>query len=320
MYFQFFAIVDVLGILPQDWDSEPVTTHSFIPEAKFMVPVNGGELALFRYGPAGGKPVLLLHGITSSNRAWPFFAKELIARGFTPFAPDLRGRGESNNIEGPFGMAAHAHDMAAVIDYLGFEKMEVIGHSMGAFVGVTLTGIYPEKVSRLVFIDGGVLFPLPEGFTVEQITPLILGQTLARLSMKFESTQAYRDFWKTNPALGNVWSPELDEYSDYDLEGTPPNLHPRTSIKALEEDVRDEFEGDSIPKSCAGLRDEVLLVRTTRGLQDEESPLYPLAPLTVLLEHYPKITVQTLENLNHYSVVMSSEGAARCVSLIYGEV
>ena len=223
---------NALGILPQDWDSGSVTTDSFIPEAKFMVPVNGGELALYRYGAAGGKPVLLLHGITSSNRAWPFFAKELIARGFTPFAPDLRGRGESNKIEGPFGMPAHAHDMAEVIDYLGFEKMDIIGHSMGAFVGVALTGIYPEKVSKLVFIDGGVLFPLPEGFTVEQITPLILGQALARLSMKFESTQAYRDFWKTNPALGNVWSPELDEYSDYDLQGTPPNLHPRTSINA----------------------------------------------------------------------------------------
>ncbi|MBC7464289.1 MAG: alpha/beta hydrolase [Actinobacteria bacterium] len=296
-----------------------MTIPVFIPEAKFEVPVKGGNLALFRYGPTGGKPVLLLHGITSSNRAWPFFAKELISRGFTPYAPDLRGRGESNNIEGPFGMAAHAQDMSAIIDFLGFEKMEVIGHSMGAFVGVALIGIYPEKVSRLVFIDGGVLFPLPAGFTVEKITPIILGPALARLSMKFESSEAYRDFWKTNPALGTIWSPELDEYSDYDLQGSPPNLRPRTSVKALEEDVRDEFEGDLIPKSCAGLREEVLLLRTTRGLQNEETPLYPLEALNALLEQFPKITVRTLDNLNHYSVIMSEEGARRSANAIYGE-
>ena len=49
-------------------------------------------------------------------------------------APDLRGRGRSNTLPGPFGMTRHADDMAAVLDFLGVPRAVVVGHSMGGFV------------------------------------------------------------------------------------------------------------------------------------------------------------------------------------------
>ena len=55
-----------------------------------MVQVTGGDLAVFRYGNGTGDPVLLIHGVTSSNRAFQLFADSLIARGKAPFAVDLR--------------------------------------------------------------------------------------------------------------------------------------------------------------------------------------------------------------------------------------
>ena len=103
-----------------------------------MVPVQGGELAVFQYGDGDGTPVLLIHGVTSSNRAFQLFADALIARGKTPFAVDLRGRGDSNSLQGPFGMRQHAADMSAVINHFGWDTVDVIGHSMGGFVAAAL--------------------------------------------------------------------------------------------------------------------------------------------------------------------------------------
>ncbi|MGK3816897.1 alpha/beta fold hydrolase, partial [Enterococcus faecium] len=49
-------------------------------------------------------------------------------------APDLRGRGRSADLSGPFGMSAHSDDLAAILDAAGVDRALIVGHSMGAFV------------------------------------------------------------------------------------------------------------------------------------------------------------------------------------------
>jgi pimeloyl-ACP methyl ester carboxylesterase len=61
----------------------------FLPEAHFSVPVRGGDLALYQYGGNGAQPVLLIHGVTSSNRAWQLIARDLITKGYTPYLHHL---------------------------------------------------------------------------------------------------------------------------------------------------------------------------------------------------------------------------------------
>ena len=138
-----------------------------LPTQRILVPVRGGDLAVFQYGNGSGEPVLLVHGVTSSNRAFQLFADALIARGKAPFAVDLRGRGDSNSLPAPFGMKQHAEDMAAVINHFGWNKPDVIGHSMGAFVAAAVAGLFEEKIGAVVFADGGVPLPMPPGMTVE---------------------------------------------------------------------------------------------------------------------------------------------------------
>ena len=43
------------------------STHVRLPDSVFNVPVRGGDLAVVRYGPENGLPILAIHGITSSN-------------------------------------------------------------------------------------------------------------------------------------------------------------------------------------------------------------------------------------------------------------
>ena len=70
------------------------------------VPVAGGTLRVASW-PGTGVPVLAIHGITSSSRTWPFLAESVDN---PVFAPDLRGRGRSNHLPGPVGIAQHAED------------------------------------------------------------------------------------------------------------------------------------------------------------------------------------------------------------------
>ena len=294
-------------------------SQSILPEVKISVPVTGGNLAAYRYGRAGGKPLLLIHGITSSNRAWQFFAAVLVPRGFTLYAVDLRGRGDSNGLPGPFGMSVHAQDVLTVMEYLGLGKVDVIGHSMGAFVAVALLASAPERVSRTVLVDGGIPLPLPEGLTVAQVLPYVLGPALARLNMTFESRQAYREFWKAHPAFAKGWNVTLDEYVDYDLRGIAPTMSASSNAKAVEEDSEDLFVSNLISQTLENLKEDALMLRAVRGLQNEETPLYPEEILKTTLTKYPRIKLITVPDTNHYDILLSQNGAVACANLIYGK-
>ena len=292
--------------------------QKFLPQQQIRVPVTGGELSVFSYGPDGNEPVLLIHGVTSSNRAFQLVAQSLIKRGKTPFAVDLRGRGNSNSLPGPFGMKRHAQDIAAVCDYFAWKKIDLIGHSMGAFVTVAVLGLFPTLVKRAVFADGGIPLPLPPGMTVEQVMPFVLGPALSRLSMTFESHQTYRDYWKQQAAFVKGWSPALDEYVDYDLKGSAPHLKPATNPVAVEEDSRDLFGEDLIDATLKNLKDEVLFIKAERGLQNEPGGLYPMSVLEQVLPQYPKLKLVTLDNCNHYDMFLESSGAERVAAAVYG--
>lgn len=285
-----------------------------LPTQRFLVPVLGGDLAVFQYGDGSGEPVLLIHGVTSSNRAFQLFADELIARGKAPFAVDLRGRGDSNSLPRPFGMKQHAQDMAAVIDHFGWNKPDVIGHSMGAFVAAAVAGLFANKVGEVVLADGGVPLPMPPGMTVEQIMPFVLGPAMTRLAMEFESKEAYRDYWKPQAAFVKGWSAVLDEYVDYDLRGKKASTNPQ----AVEEDSRDLFGDDLIVKSLQGLKKQSIFIKAERGLQNEDGGLYPMPVLDAVLPAYPMLKLEFLADCNHYDMFLEATGAEKVAHIIYG--
>ena len=192
------------------------------------VPVTGGDLFVARWG--SGPPVLAVHGITGSHAAWPWVADRL-AGAVNLIAPDLRGRGASNALAGPFGMAAHATDLVAVLDHLEVTRAVVVGHSMGAWVGATLAARYPERVNSLLLVDGGLPQTLPEGVDLETHAAAVLGPALSRLERTFSSETAYLAFWRAHPAFAapGAWDAHLERYVRWDLEGEAPELRPRAS-------------------------------------------------------------------------------------------
>lgn len=286
-----------------------MTSHTY---RTVDVPVVGGDLHVGVWdasAPAEGAPtVLLVHGVTSSHLAWPFVVDEL--PGVRVLAPDLRGRGRSNGLEGAAGMAAHAADLAALLDAFDIEQLVVVGHSMGGFVAVVFAHLFPERVSRLVLVDGGLPLDAPAGLTPEQLVQAILGPTAARLSMRFADADAYLDFWRDHPAFRDAWTPELERYLAYDLvDDCEGALRPATSLETTVDDTVDMNTGTALPDALAALTHPTRFVTVPLGLQNESPGLYAPEHLERVLAALPDVRHERYDGPNHYTIVMSPEGA-----------
>lgn len=284
-------------------------SSSVQPIQKHTVQVRDGLLSVYQYGSTGTKSALLIHGITSSHLAWQFLAKHLVDAGYVVYAPDLRGRASSNHLPGPFGMKTHAKDMADLITELQLSSPLVIGHSMGGFVAVALNDLYPQLVFKIVLVDGGLPLSIPAGMDLEQLLPLVLGPALARLELTFESKSAYQDYWRAHPAFSAEFPSEMLAYVDHDLVGSEPSLQPSTNKEAVAQDSADLWGSSFIDQALIDLKSPVQLFRAVRGLQNEETPLYPKAPLDAALDRYPMIECITVPDTNHYTILMANSGA-----------
>jgi len=281
------------------------------------VPVDGGSLAVARWGD-GGDVVLGLHGITASSISLAPLASALAPR--TVLAPDLRGRGASASLPGPFGMAAHARDCAAVIGALADGgPVTVVGESMGAFVAVVLAAEHPELVRKLVLVDGGLPLPLPEGVDPDAIADALLGPALERLRMTFPSVDAYFDFWRVHPALGEAWSDDVEAYLRYDLTGSEPSLRSKVSEDAVRGDARDTIvEVAGLEAALRRVTCPVHLLRATRNLVNAEPPLLPDEAVAPWADVLPQLVDEVVPDTNHYSIIFGERGRAAVARAVSG--
>ena len=147
---------------------------------EFRISVPGGQLAVLRW-PAvesDAPTVVAAHGITANALAWASLAEALDGRVHL-VAPDLRGRGRSRDVTGPWGIAADADDVIAVLDHTGLARVVLVGHSMGAFVASVAAARHPDRVGALVAVDGGLGYTVPEQFDPDAFLEATVGPAFA---------------------------------------------------------------------------------------------------------------------------------------------
>ncbi|WP_298942146.1 alpha/beta hydrolase [uncultured Microbacterium sp.] len=292
-----------------------VRTHRLV-----SLPVAGGDLTVGVWDAEDpdAPTILAVHGVTSSHLAWEQLAAAL--PGVRIVAPDLRGRGQSNMLRGPAGMHAHAADLAAVVAALDLGPTLVVGHSMGGFVSVVFAHRYPDLVTRLVLVDGGLPLAAPSGLGPDELVAAILGPTAARLSMRFADVEAYLGFWRQHPAFVGEWTPEFERYLAYDLVPDGDAFRPATSYATTIEDTVDLHTGTTIHEAVHALSRSTTLITVPRGLQNDPPGLYPLDHLAALLAQYPDIAHQRWDEFNHYTVVLGQAGAGALAGVIAGHL
>ncbi len=123
----------------------------------------GITMAYLEAGPADGKPLILLHGLTDSARSWS--ATMAALRSLDPelhiYALDQRGHGKSSMPPGDncptapkwcFQPLQFAADVTAFMNAMNIEKATVAGHSMGSVVAQQLALDRPERVERIILV------------------------------------------------------------------------------------------------------------------------------------------------------------------------
>jgi pimeloyl-ACP methyl ester carboxylesterase len=106
------------------------------------------------WGNEGAPALVLVHGGRDHARNWDWVAREM-RREWHVVAPDLRGHGDSAWAYGSnYAIADFVLDLANLVDALGEERITLIGHSLGGAVSLMYTGVHPERVRKLVAIEG----------------------------------------------------------------------------------------------------------------------------------------------------------------------
>lgn len=270
-------------------------------------PVEGGDLHALVWGDGPGV-MLAIHGVTASAASIQPVADRLAGE-WQVIAPDLRGRGRSAGLPGPYGMAAHADDAVALLDHLGVPEACVMGQSMGGYVAVQLAVSQPDRVAQLFLIDGGVPLPIPPGIDPDDLVATVLGPSLQRLRMTFESRLAYRDYWRSHPAFqGDDWNPYVEAYLDYDLTGEEPELRSAVVEEAVLADSRDQLVNADLQR-LSQIRCPISLVRAERNLQNQLPGLFPDVIVNAYKSALPQLVDRVVADTSHYSLMFTDRGA-----------
>jgi pimeloyl-ACP methyl ester carboxylesterase len=106
--------------------------------------------------PPSGLTVLMLHGFMDAGANWDLVAARLTPRGHEIIAPDFRGFGRSDRVSGGsyYHFADYVADISALVKQLAPERLAVVGHSMGGTVATLFSGAFPDRVERLVLMEG----------------------------------------------------------------------------------------------------------------------------------------------------------------------
>jgi pimeloyl-ACP methyl ester carboxylesterase len=106
---------------------------------------------------SGDKVALLLHGMPDTSSTWDYQIPALVEAGYRVIVPDMLGYGET---EKPADASRYAlenilADMLALLDTLGLQQVDLVGHDWGGVTSWELVLNFPERFRRHVVLSMG---------------------------------------------------------------------------------------------------------------------------------------------------------------------
>ena len=123
-----------------------------------------------------GPPLVLIHGYRAGADYWYPHPLPALSEQWHIIAPDLPGFGYSGRLP-EYSLSTYASFLGAFLDALNLERVNLLGHSMGAQVAIAAAARQPERVSKLVLVDSAGLPRLEPRW---QVPLMMLGDSSAR--------------------------------------------------------------------------------------------------------------------------------------------
>lgn len=157
-------------------------------------------------GPEDGRLVLLLHGFPQTSWSWRHVMAPLAAAGYRVIAPDQRGYspGARPDPVSSYRMPELVSDVVGMLDAMGAETADVVGHDWGAAVAWQLAGRHPDRVRTLTAVS----VPHPLAF----VDALRTDDDQRRRSqyMKLFQVEGEAEDALLNGGLEGIFSPAVD--------------------------------------------------------------------------------------------------------------
>jgi pimeloyl-ACP methyl ester carboxylesterase len=129
-----------------------------------IVHVNGLDLRALEWGEPGRPPLCFLHG-GAAHAHWFDLVAPAFADRFHVLSLDQRGHGESQWASPPaYATEDFASDLLGLMDRLNWQRMTLVGHSMGGHNAMAFAAWHPERLAALAILDARPAIP-PERLT-----------------------------------------------------------------------------------------------------------------------------------------------------------
>jgi pimeloyl-ACP methyl ester carboxylesterase len=210
---EIVSMVYVLGVCLAATSKAEVAQYPSVnytdvsPHKSAFAHVNGINLNYLDWG-GDGPALVMMHGIGDDPHVFDDLASLLHDR-FRIVAYARRGHGLSDSPPGPYDAATLLEDFRQLVDYLGIQRMSVLGWSVGGDEVTALAGRYPERVDKLIYLEGGYDWSTPVFF--KAFGNILTANSPGAADMRSLDTLRawYRLVW-----LGNnvPWTPGLEAY------------------------------------------------------------------------------------------------------------
>lgn len=224
------ALSSVAPALAQTNSSNEGNPAMPAPKTSGFAPVNGIKLYYEVYGE--GKPLVLLHGgFTTIEMFAPILPA--LAEGHQVIAVELQAHGHTGPLGRPMTFEAIATDVAELIRYLGHDKADVVGYSLGGNTALRMAIDHPEVVDHLVCVSCVYAFSGWQEYNQQGMKGMAFDVAGTAAGMK--QSPLYPMYAKANPDPEATWPQAVAEMvslvsKDFDWSAEIPSIKAPTLI------------------------------------------------------------------------------------------
>ena len=206
--------------------------------------VHGLAISGISWGDPEEAPLLALHGWLDNAASFACLAPLL--QGYHVLALDLTGHGQSDwrSADASYQIWDDLPEVLGVVDTLGWDSFNLIGHSRGAIISTMLASSFPERVRRLVMLDALSPGPVVAEQFPQQLRKALLDKPalLSRENRVFSSVEAAIDS-RCRTGLSRAAAEMLVRRSIKGCQrgltwSTDPRLHGASAVKLTDGQIR----------------------------------------------------------------------------------
>lgn len=249
-------------------------------------------MKLFYRKMGHGSPLFILHGLFGLSDNWNTVGK-VFANSFTVYLIDLRNHGNSPH-SGEWTYPAMAGDIVELMNDEKYEKINLLGHSLGGKVAMQFASMHPERVEKLIVADmapkdySGKQF----GF-IEKLLSVNLAEMKSRKEVELELKKIVNDKATVGLLLKNIhWQPCSDAFSVQPEEkAVKQTLTWKFNLKTI---AKNQFTIGKTFSIKENIKIPVLFIR------GEKSDYLLETDILQIKKYFPDSEMQTLSEAGHW--------------------